>query len=362
MTNSGKSDCPFVAGGMLTESQFFVGREQEIGFVMRMMTNAQPTSVNIVGDRRIGKSSLLHYIYRNYENLLPSYNRQPTEFIVVYLSLRDARCQTVDNFYQAIAEQLLMRSAVKARSNLADPLQVSPLDGIAFNRAMEAWKQEKVLPVICIDDFETLLEHRQQFNDGFYENLRYLASNIFLMLIIASRALIKDYRRRHHLTSSFFNVPQSGKLKIFSDTEAADLIRLPSGNPILTQPRQAKALKWGERHPYLLQLAGSYLWEEQQQGHSESWAEEKFREGAKEIPVKRNIVKQAFRDVARIGKLGQKIGDIADDLGNFVKGLVIITIVVGVLFKVVPWSGLSDLFQKTMKDIFENAETKSEKK
>lgn len=116
MTNPGTC-CPFIADKMLIESQFFVGSQAEIKVVMGMMTNAQPTSVNIVGDRRIGKSSLLYRICQDYENLVVSYNRQPTEFIVVYLSLADARCQGVDNFYQAIADKLLARQTVQAKPN-----------------------------------------------------------------------------------------------------------------------------------------------------------------------------------------------------------------------------------------------------
>lgn len=360
MTNSGTTRCPFIADRMLTESQFFVGRQAEIKFVMGMMANAQPTSVNIVGDRRIGKSSLLYRICQDYENLLVSYYRQPTEFIVVYLSLADARCQGVENFYQAIADKLLARQTVNSNPSLAEPLRVRPLDGAAFDRAMEAWKSAGVLPVICLDDFETLLRNIQQFNDGFYDNLRYLIDSKLLMLIIASRSKIEDYRRQYQLTSNFFNLTQCWELKAFSEQEASDLVRLPQGAPALAAPRQQKALAWGERHPYLLQAAGMYLWEEQQQGHPESWAEQKFREAAQRVPRARNIFKQGFRAVARLGKLGQQIGDGVDDLGNFFKGLAIIVTLSLVVIGVVKWKDLSGFFQNTMNDIFKNAETKSE--
>ena len=136
MTNLGKS-CPFIADKMSTELQFFVGRQAEIKFVMGKMTSAQPGSVSIVGDCRIGKSSLLHRICQDYENLVISYNRQPTELIVVYLSLADARCQEVDNFYQAIADKLLARKVVQFNSNLADPLRVKPKVGWIFRPLLQ---------------------------------------------------------------------------------------------------------------------------------------------------------------------------------------------------------------------------------
>jgi uncharacterized protein len=362
MTNSVTTRCPFIADRMLTESQFFVGRQAEIKFVMGKMANAQPTSINIVGDRRIGKSSLLYRICQDYENLLVSYHRQPIEFIVVYLSLADARCQGVDNFYQAIADKLLARQVVNSNPSLADPLRVRPLNGTAFNRAMEAWKSAGVLPVICLDDFETLLNNLQQFNDGFYDNLRSLIDSKLLMLVIASRSKIEDYRQHYKLTSNFFNLTQCWDLKVFSEQEASDLVRLPQGAPALTAPRQQKALAWGEKHPYLLQAAGMYLWEEQQQGHPEGWAEQKFRDAAQRVPRSQNIFKQGFRAIARLGKLGQQIGDVIDDAGNFFKGLTIIVMLSLFVIGIVKWKDLSGFFQNTMTDIFKNADTKTEGK
>jgi uncharacterized protein len=356
MTNPG-TRCPFIADKMLTESQFFVGRQAEIKFVMEKMTNVQSTSVNIVGDRQIGKSSLLYRIFQDYENLLPAYNRQPTELIVVYLSLADAQCQGVDNFYQAIARKL---SARQENPLLADPLKVQPFDGGTFNQAMEAWKDAKVLPVICLDDFETLLKNVENFNDGFYDNLRYLINNNLLMLVIASRSKIEDYRRQYKLTSNFFNLTQHWELKVFPEQDASDLVRLPQGAAVLTAPRQQKALDWGEKHPYLLQLAGMYLWEEQQQGLPEGWAEQKFREAAQQVPRSQNILKQGFRAVIRLGKWGQQIGDGVDDAGNFFKGMAIIVMTVLVLAGVVKWSGFSSFFQNTMTDIFKNSTTQNE--
>jgi uncharacterized protein len=361
MTNSG-TRCPFIADKMLTEQEFFVGRQAEIRFVMGMMTNAQSTSVNIVGARRIGKSSLLYRICQDYENLLVTYNRQPTEFIVVYLSLADARCQGVDNFYQAIADKLLARQTVQANLSLADPLRVQPLDGRAFNRAMEAWKLAGVLPVICLDDFETLLKNIQQFNDGFYNNLRSLIDGKLLMLIIASRSKIEDYRRQYKLTSNFFNLTQHLELKVFTDSDALALVRLPSGNPALSDTRQKTALAWGENHPFRLQSASRYLWEARQQDLPEGWAEQQFRAADRQIQQSGNILKRGFRAVARLGKLGQTVGDSIDDWGNFFKGMAIIAIISLVLCGVVPWSGFAKFLQTNVNDIFKNAETKSEDK
>ena len=128
------------------------------------------------------------------------------------------------------------------------------------------------------------------------------------------------------LTSDFFNVFLSTKLKNFSEGDANDLVRLPMGNPALNEERQKLALKWGEGKPCLLQIAGLYLWEARSQDHDVKWAKAKFDQEAKHIQRDRNLMKTAMCYVSRVGSLGQQIGDTIDDLGNFAKGAFILFI------------------------------------
>ncbi|MCP4347321.1 MAG: ATP-binding protein [Desulfobacterales bacterium] len=51
---------PFIIGPPITDPRFFVGRKQELQAVINCMDGVQPTSVNIVGETRIGKTSLLY--------------------------------------------------------------------------------------------------------------------------------------------------------------------------------------------------------------------------------------------------------------------------------------------------------------
>jgi tRNA U34 5-carboxymethylaminomethyl modifying GTPase MnmE/TrmE len=77
---------------------------------MTRMAGAQPTSVNIVGKPRMGKSSLLHHICQTYEAMVQRYNRKPQDFVVVYLSLQEVQCRREISFYEAVADRLLERS------------------------------------------------------------------------------------------------------------------------------------------------------------------------------------------------------------------------------------------------------------
>ncbi|UCE06196.1 MAG: ATP-binding protein [bacterium] len=51
---------PFYYGGIIKESRLFVGRKREVAEIVEAI--ATSTSVSIIGERRIGKSSLLRYL------------------------------------------------------------------------------------------------------------------------------------------------------------------------------------------------------------------------------------------------------------------------------------------------------------
>ena len=56
--------CPFVGRGMAAAS--FVGRREEVRLIVGQMESDSPTSINVVGDRQMGKSSLLAHVARSW--------------------------------------------------------------------------------------------------------------------------------------------------------------------------------------------------------------------------------------------------------------------------------------------------------
>lgn len=58
---------PFFAGGAIADRRYFVGRSPELREIFSKMFADQPTSINVVGPEKIGKSSLLRQVARVYE-------------------------------------------------------------------------------------------------------------------------------------------------------------------------------------------------------------------------------------------------------------------------------------------------------
>ena len=57
--------CPFTAAGRIEDLEKFIGRGEFLNAMANRMKAVQVTSLNIVGEQRLGRSSLL-YCYEQY--------------------------------------------------------------------------------------------------------------------------------------------------------------------------------------------------------------------------------------------------------------------------------------------------------
>lgn len=331
MTSSLPSS-PFVAGSKITDPQFFVGRKEELQTITSRMTGVQPVSINVVGRRRIGKSSLLYHFFQTYEQRVP----EPTRYVVIYLSLQDARCQSEDGLYQAISRQLWHHLTVQRNPALIEPLRVKPFNRLAFCAAMGQYKRLGVLPVLCLDEFGPLFRHPKEFDDGFFDNLRSLMESRVLMLVVASHRKLDFYQRRHGLTSAFFKLWQVLTLSELTEVEAEQLVGLPASTipeatPALSPQEQHLVRQWGGRHPYLLQLAGSLLYQARQLGQDVTWAKAEFDKEARLVPKPS-------------GKFFGSTGFWVKSIGGVMIVILIVLVVIGLLNQTQVW----ELLQKAL--------------
>lgn len=270
--------CPFVAGPKIEDPRLFVGREEELSALAWRMKGAQPTSVNVVGERRIGKSSLLYQFSKTWKQRVAN----GRNYAVIYLSLQDAHFQTSEGFFQSLLNRLC--AAVEDCDPEATFIPANgKIDGDAFADALGEWKARRILPVVCLDEFEMFLRYPEEFTDGFYDHLRAQMDRNALMMIVSSRKPLDVYRQEQKLTSSFFNLGHFLLLREFSEDEAKELARLPASTvpglpPALSDEEQEIALQWGACHPMLLQFACLFLCQARQESKDTAWAENQFQE------------------------------------------------------------------------------------
>ncbi|MDJ0775471.1 MAG: AAA-like domain-containing protein [Mastigocoleus sp. MO_167.B18] len=354
---------PFVAGPKLQNPQLFVGRKEELQAIFSRMSGVQPTSVNIVGEKQIGKSSLLYYFSLIWSERV----KDPNKYVVIYVSLKKASCQQEENFYEIVAQKLLSCSAVQVKPVLNQLLGQKPLNRIGFSRAITEFENQGLLPVLCLDDFENLLKYQEEFDNGFYDNLRALMDNNVLMLILASREILNIYADKYRFVSSFFNVGHVIQLDRFTPDEAIELTKLPDTNakdkkPVLNPDEQKQMYNWGQLHPYLLQLAASYLWEVRHNNKGIRWAKKQFEQHKKLLdkekrrksihlspPINQEKIKKN-NPIEIFTKLPKLIGEFLDALENFTKS--IIGLITLILLTLVAANFLSwQTFIKLLKDL-----------
>src|SRR5262249_15311192 len=142
------------------------------------LENFQNTS--IVGERRIGKSSLLwrvsrpdFYSQRSGEGQLP--------FIILFFDLQKVANLTPETFFKLLAENF--------KSKLPNPPELDPKDFDTyqeyFYNLVEATYEEHRI-VICLDEFETITSN-SQFGNSFLLYLRHFANMRKIAYITSSR-------------------------------------------------------------------------------------------------------------------------------------------------------------------------------
>jgi hypothetical protein len=195
------------------------------------------------------------------------------------------------------------------------------------------------------------LKHQDEFNDGFYDNLRSLIDANALMLVISSRQGLGAYATKHRVISRFFNLGHTLQLGELTTDDAIAITRLPNSTaPALTSEEQNYAQQWGNRHPYLLQLAGFSLWEARQQGKPVNWAKQQFDREAKNVPKEAFNIKRASGQVLLrlwevplyVGRVTTSVGRNLDDVVNRIIGVAILILVLLAIAGVLSWNQVWD--------------------
>ncbi len=312
--------CPFVTGQKIKDPRCFVGRKEELRFLTDRMNGSQPESVNVVGGRLSGKSSLLWHFAQTWEQRVPN----PARFVVAYLSLRFKPKNEAD-FYQALAKALCKLPVIEQNEPLRSALAAFSGGSSEFADVLNLLDSHSLLPVFCLDDFEKLFDHLEALNKDFYDRLRGLMSTNKMMLIIATRQTLKFYGEEHQLKSAFFNMGKLCELKEFPDDEAEELLLLPDpAAPALEADDRRLARSWGGKQPHRLQLAALYLFEAHRDGKSHAWAKRKFKAQLGQTKPD-SVLTSPLRLVLRDHRC--LLGQIAEDYDKYKKVLLLFGLV-----------------------------------
>lgn len=236
---------PFVWRGGITRAEDFFNRDSEQRALRAYLRGRQ--NCQIVGPRRIGKTSLLRQI----ERAASLWERNA---VAAYLDLQDPRCFTLDGWLKIAARQFRWPTLPATLSDFADHIDAALSDGLHL--------------ILCLDEFEELTARRGEFKREFFLTLRSCTQR-GLSIATASRRPLSEITERGDPSSPFYNTFPLTRLSPFATADAEDFVNLHRpGVPTFTNGERAAILGYAKGHPLALQVACFHVVESKQSGKS----------------------------------------------------------------------------------------------
>jgi hypothetical protein len=204
---------PYQASRPIDDSKDFFGRKREFRFVYQMLMSNE--SVNIIGSRRIGKTSFL--------NVLPGNEIQHNFFgesifnekdIFLFLDMQSQKTTTPTEFLSRLAEQIHVNEI-----DINHKMQ-SYYD---FEIVIERLTHEGIRIFILLDEFDSVAQN-DQFDIEFYDMLRHYQQRYRVSYIVASTKGIKEVSKSTVTSSEFFGIFRVLRLGLLEEKDANDLI------------------------------------------------------------------------------------------------------------------------------------------
>lgn len=239
---------PYLNRVVIRDTSQFYGRRKEITRIFSRIGASRPQSVSIVGERRIGKSSLLNYIYA------PEVRSQQldggTGYIFVFMDLQQKRYSSIESFFADLLAKLS-----EATNETITPTQT---DFDSARRVFADLHKRRQKLIVLFDEFDAITTNKV-FSLDFFSFLRSAANNYDVAYITSSARELQVLCHTDQIADSpFFNIFTNIYLRPFSVEEATLLIKEPSSVAgIALEPYIKDIFSLAGYFPFFLQMACS---------------------------------------------------------------------------------------------------------
>lgn len=261
-------DNPFTYGNPIRDPSRFFGRVREAEQIFGRLRNPEFESSSVVGDRRIGKTSLLNYIAD--PGTRAAYGLGGDSCAFVYSDLQMVgRVMGPEQLWRQLLDSLREQCRddviVTALKELLkrERLDIYDLDGF-FRKAGARGH----CVVFLLDEFDQITTN-PSFGPDFYFGFRSLAIHRKVALVTSSRLELVELCHSESVKSSpFFNIFANINLRMFTPAEFQELVSQSLGetNVRFNSRETGQLLDLAGLYPYFLQVACSQLFEAHRQG------------------------------------------------------------------------------------------------
>lgn len=254
---------PFTYGNPISDPTRFVGRQRAVEQVFSRLRNSEFESSSLVGERRVGKTSLLNYLA--HPNVRYSYGLDPDKYLFVYVDLQMVDKNTTpvrlwQRLLQQIAHYCQNNEAKRVLEHISDK---ETINTFALDDVFHSLDENDQYVVFLLDEFENITEN-QHFGPDFYYGMRSLAIRHNLSLITSSRHDLIELCHSEAIRSSpFFNIFANINIRLFTEVEARHLISLSLAETgvSFTDIEIDTIFRIAGYHPYFLQIACTVLFD-----------------------------------------------------------------------------------------------------
>lgn len=239
---------PYLNRVMIKRNEDFFGRRQEVQRIFARLNATPPGSISLVGERRIGKSSLLNFVYSKQQR--ERFLEAPDRTVMVFLDLQMEKGMSVKSFVR----NLLALASYELGGRLDVSDCALDLDGV--KDMVQRMDREGLRLAILLDEFEAVTTN-PSFSLEFFSFLRHLANHYNVAYLTTSRRNLQVLCHTKEISDSpFFNIFSSMRLSTFQRAEAEELVAVPSaraGHPL--KPMTGPILELAGRFPLFIQIA-----------------------------------------------------------------------------------------------------------
>jgi tRNA A-37 threonylcarbamoyl transferase component Bud32 len=240
---------PYLDRVAIRDPRHFFGRKREIAKIFSRIGAARPQSIAIVGDRRIGKSSLLNQIY--HPEMRAQHLDEQARYTFLFVDLQQRRHISIDDFFHDLFGQLAEALGEEAVAGLTPSFD-------AMRKVLGRLRGAGQRLIILFDEFDAVTTNRR-FDLDFYSFLRAVANNYDVAYVTSSSRDLQELCHTALIADSpFFNIFTNVYLRAFSPGEARDLIAEPSASVgVPLEPYVRDIIDLGGYFPFFLQIACS---------------------------------------------------------------------------------------------------------
>lgn len=234
----------YIRGGIDNIKDFY-GRRELIDEIGHRLKSGQ--SVSIYGERKMGKTSLLKYLFQEGIKQVPLPN--PSQVVILYETFAGKQDTAVEVFLHGLYQDL--------SRNMNLPAEREKMDKDVFTRFLNEAHYEGKHFIFFFDEIDAASEN-SVFDHNFFSFLRSLSDKYNVQYITASRKSIKELIRENNVVSPFNGLFSGNlfKLTVFDREEAEGFCRKLSRDALAGDTIPAETITGlAGRHPFLIRLA-----------------------------------------------------------------------------------------------------------